>query len=287
MDFIIKSSPIHLRILDKTKKAEVTFGNIHITEDFKISLHNDYGDYSIIMKENVESINELEESMVKFKRIAKRFDDLMTYIVGFPITVNDKDFYGWNTTLEVFDQIAGWECDYRRVHYELEKKEHSNQIAGMDIISIDGIYSNITVPQYPLEELAIAYQNYSKLDQLTRMLIRFHTLSKRNALDTKYLLIGKALEIANFLLPIPDNRKDSFKLLSSDIQEAFKKRDILWLYNMSNNRFETRHIINKKSDSLLHQRMNEDEYHDYIQLSDLLIGNIVRVKLGLDEVLFC
>lgn len=54
---------------------------------------------------------------------------------------------------------------------------------------------------------------------------------------------------------------------------------------MSNYRFETRHAINKKSDSNLHENMSEDEYSDFMLLSDLLINYLVRTKLNLEPLI--
>ncbi|MDD2200177.1 MAG: hypothetical protein PHE08_10675, partial [Bacteroidales bacterium] len=88
------------------------------------------------------------------------------------------------------------------------------------------------------------------------------------------------------LLPIPNNDKKSFEQLPEEIRKAFNNRSISWLYGMSNYRYETRHVINKKSNSVLHNEMNKDEYFDFMLLSDILISYLVRKELGLSPLIY-
>ena len=123
---------------------------------------------------------------------------------------------------------------------------------------------------------------YSSLDDLTKLLIRYHYNALKNETDVRYVLLGKALEIADILLPQEKNKNKMFNLLPEELRKIFGNRNLSWLFEMSNYRMETRHIINKKSNSLLHKEMTDEEYFDFLYISENLISFIVREKFNLE-----
>ncbi len=53
-------------------------------------------------------------------------------------------------------------------------------------------------------------------------------------------------------------------------------------YDIANTRMETRHIIQQGSVNILHPKMSDDEYFDFMFLSDTLINYLVRTRFGLE-----
>jgi len=239
-----------------------------------------HGEYQLILKKTVKNTQELNESAKSLNRIALLINPLMTYVIGHPINVSKKEFYGKRFSLVVNNKVESWTTNYDNVSRILQTREHPQGISGIGEISDIRTWSSIGYT--PLFELIKVIDSYKHLDNITKILIRYHSLAHLYEFDVRYIILGKALEIAEQLLPIPKDRKKSFSLLPAEIKDEFKNRDISWLYNMSNNRMETRHAINLGSKDSLHEWMTEDEYFDFMHLSDLLINYIVRTKMNLE-----
>lgn len=80
---------------------------------------------------------------------------------------------------------------------------------------------------------------------------------------------------------LPDFKNDSSSIPKeiNNIFEAYG-RDINWLYNISNNRRETRHAV-LHGKPIPKERMTNEEYTQFITLSNILIINWIRHSVGL------
>lgn len=279
MELILESDILFIDI-EKYKKIEGFMINGASIVDKYTTNEKYHGEYQLILKKTVNNTQELNESAKSLNSIALLINPLMTYAIGYPINVSKKEFYGKRFSLVVNNKVESWTTNYDKVSQILQTREHPQGISGIGEIS--GIRTWSSIEYAPLFELVKVIDGYKHLDNLTKKLIRYHTLAHSHEFDVRYILLGKALEIAELLLPIPKDRKKSFSLLPSEIKDEFKNRDISWLYNMSNNRMETRHAINLASKDSLHSWMTEDEYFDFMHLSDLLINYIVRTKMNLE-----
>lgn len=284
MELILESKQIYLDIENHENIIETSIDGVLITEKYQPN-NESHGRYQIVLKKQIVNLQDLTETASKLKKIAQSFNDLLTYVIGFPLNIDAQDFYGSKIKFAPVNKIEGWQSNYDDVLLILQKKENPEQ-RHFGKITIGSITHTSTLKETPLPELIKINQNYSGLDNISKMLIRFHLLALTNEYDVKYLLLGKALEIAKELLPVKGNTSESFKHLPPQLQKAFKERTISWLYEMSNHRLETRHAINSKSEDKLHNEMTKEEYYDFLYLSDLLISNIVRTKLGLEPLIF-
>lgn len=282
MELILESDILFIDI-EKYKKFEGFMINGASIVDKYTTNEKHKGEYQLILKKTVNNTQELNESAKSLNSIALLINPLMTYAIGYPINVSKKEFYGKNINLVVKNKVESWTTNYDQVSQILQTREHPHGISGIG--TIGDIITRSASEYAPLFELVKVIDGYKHLDNLTKKLIRYHTLAHSHEFDVRYILLGKALEIAELLLPIPKDRKKSFGLLPPEIKDEFNDRNILWLYNMSNNRMETRHAVNLASKDSLHSWMTDDEYFYFMYLSDLLITYIVRTKMNLEPMI--
>jgi len=283
MDLVLTSNILYLDILNPEDIIETKLDDIIITEQHQRNL-SFHGEYKIILKQVVNTREEMYEFAEKLNDLCRRIGRLLTYVIGYPLTKRTSDFYGIRKQIILLDEIDGWDSNYKKLNRVFQKIENPKQHIFGDISSEMKHWSQ--TENTPLHELIPILQKYKTLDEIFKILIRFHSLALCHGYDVKYLLLGKCLEIAEALLPVPYNRKRSFQLLPVEIKNVFKKKTISWLYEMSNTRFETRHIINKKSPNNLLKEMDDQEYFDFMYLSDMMLNYIIRRQFGLEPRIF-
>lgn len=282
MELILESDILYIDIEKYNKFEGFKINDASLVDKYTPN-KNYHGEYQLILKKTVTNTKELDESANLLNSIALLINPLMTYVIGHPINVSKKEFYGKSISLVVNNKVESWTTNYDKTSGILQTREHPQSISAIG--SVGDIRTWTTLEYTPLFELIKVINNYKHLDNLTKKLIRYHTLAHSHEFDVRYILLGKALEIAELLLPIPKDRKKSFDLLPHEIKDEFKDKNITWLYNMSNNRMETRHAVNLGSIDSLHAWMNDDEYFYFMHLSDLLISYIVRSKMNLEPVI--
>ena len=100
------------------------------------------------------------------------------------------------------------------------------------------------------------------------------------------MLLSKALEMVNAMYPLTKRKDDRIQTIMPELVEQFNGVTIKELMNLTNNRRETRHYIDKSRDSFCHQAMSEDERKLFYSMSNQLCLNIIRRSLGLGIVNF-
>lgn len=97
------------------------------------------------------------------------------------------------------------------------------------------------------------------------------------------LLLSKGLETARELLPGSD-LKAKGRYLPSAIASQLA-HDLSWFYDISNNRRETRHLVDKGASLVLKDELSENERDDFLNGADLLLHHTVVSQLNLPLVL--
>jgi hypothetical protein len=281
---ILTSNILYLDIEDPTNIYSTNVGEFELSEHYnpKSSYH---GEYTIIISKKVNTRDELGEITMEAYELATKINKLITYSIGRPLNQRLNDFYGSRRAIIPFDKVDGWKSNYNELQRTLTKLENPNQKFFIKISSENLLHWS-TCKNPPLRELIEIINKYDKASLSIKNLIRFHTIALLHERDVKYLLLSKALEIVKELLPVPKNTSMSFVKLPEEIRVEFNKRSISWLYEMSNYRFETRHVVDKFSTEGFHVEMDENEYFDFMLLSDLLISYIIRTEFGLDPIVF-
>ena len=102
----------------------------------------------------------------------------------------------------------------------------------------------------------------------------------------RYMLLSKALEIVNALHPLEKRKDERIRNLFPELAVRFDGITLKDLMNLSNNRKETRHYVDKLDRTQSHQAMTEDELKLYYSMSNNLCLNVLRRSLGLSVVDF-
>ena len=98
-----------------------------------------------------------------------------------------------------------------------------------------------------------------------------------------FMLIGKALEIINAMYPFQHNHGKPDKRIEEyfpELIDTFQGITIKNLMDLSNNRQETRHFLDKKK-HLPHESLTRDERINLYRCSTSLMLNVLRDKFGL------
>jgi len=281
---ILTSNILYLDIEDSTNLYSTNVDEFELAEQYNPS-SSYHGEYTITISKNVNTKDELGEITMKAYELATKLNKLITYAIGRPLNQRTSDFYGSRRAIIPFDKVDGWKSNFNELQRILTKLENPDQDLFAEVSSGD-LRNWSSCKEPPLQELIEILGKYDQASLTLKNLIRFHTIALLHERDVKYLLLSKALEIAKELLPVPKSTSKSFNQLPEEIRAEFNNRSISWLYEMSNFRFETRHIIDKKSNSGFHDEMDEKEYFDFMLLSDFLILYIIRNKFGLNPIVF-
>lgn len=281
MELIYTSNIIYLDIekYDHDQEKELD-GGIILTETYKPN-PSYHGEYRLIIKREVNSTNELSEYHEKIWGIVELLNKLIYYAI-FHHIYETNDLYGTRTRMIELGKSKGWTSNFSDINHKLEVIENPHRKILFDV-SFEGYVSHSCSQTSPFEQLMALYDNYCNFNESERLLLRFHSTAMENESDVKYMLLGKTLEIAKELFPKRDDKK-MLNLLSQPVQEEFKSRSmsIAKLYELSNFRAETRHIIKQKAPNILfHGRMSDHEYENYMYCTDMLVVNMIRLRCGL------
>jgi len=268
----------------------IEFNGICFSEEYSIPEGESIGDYQIILSKKVFPNDEMLDLLsfeVKMIQTCEELNKYQTYVTGSPINVKVKNKLGVARMFKAYPYSPeGWSNN----KIELLKETRKNKLkVDLSLAKIDYGYHNLptaTISKSPLNDLVNFLRRKTSVNPLIHELIYFHSQAFRQELDIKYLILGKALEIARELLPYKNNLKKSFELLPIDLKKALAENDLNWIYSISQNRYETRHIINKKEVEKLHPKLTRDECWDFARASNLLITYLVRKEFELDEIIW-
>lgn len=286
MELELKSDKIYLDIDKPESLITAEIDGVSISEIYNPN-ERYHGEYQLVLKIDITKSDELGDGFAKLEKIASLINRLTTYIVGQPLNFKSNSFYGSRMSITQINSIDGWSSNYTEVKEVLENEENEkNKNEGFRVeISTTGVIHWSTTENPPLTELITIYSRYKGLDEITKLLILFHNKALLHNDDIKYLILGKALELAKTLLP-HKTHEENFDSLPQEIKDIFtkKSRTIRWLYDTANNRIETRHIV-QRGTSELHPEMSDEEYFDYMYLADTLINYLVRLQFELEPII--
>lgn len=280
MELTFQSNKVYLEI-KKYEQLSSTYNNWTISDEYIPNTDNNLGDYTIILKTKItQGEEQLNEELEKGEELAKLIGNLITYIIGRPLDYESKYHYGFRKRIGMCGEaIVGWSNNYEEIKTQFDLNNNDSLVK----ISISDKMKNWSIiEESPLQDIIIMLSKYEQIDNITRLLIYYHTSAARQDNDIKHLLLGKSLEIVDFILPKEKNKQKRLGLLPNELKKSFGNKNLSWLFEMSNFRMETRHIINKNSNSLIHNKMTDDEYYEFLYISDNLISYVVREKFGLD-----
>jgi hypothetical protein len=230
--------------------------------------------YQVIIEATVSTREEGWKAKSEAFKLVEELDRAWVYVCGRPL-------HPVHMELCFIEVPEGWSTNAKEVDVRLTPAE-------------GGIYGTIEVgksqhwmqlPFFPLSEALKVREALKVASEVTLALRDLH-YGALKSLDGhgKLFLLAQALELSRELLP---GKKDEAreKSLPENVRSALSK-EFTWLFNMSNQRSDLRHIVNKKAkkgakkELQLHPRMTTEEYTAFIKDADLVIRSIVCQQIG-------
>lgn len=284
-DFTLRfeSPELKFGVLGNAVPLEVEVEGWRLRETYVPDAHNDIekglGSYRLIVERKLTQADDAQHWHYTGVDLIERIELLWAFAAGLPLRSR-----GFGVELATIKPPPGWESN-------VEDVDCAIQIAAGNRF----IYSSFNfqsrhwryAPAFPLAGLVIALKAYGALsDEVVRELIDVHYAAHmfRSSRGQK-VFFAKALEIVRKLLP-GDTDDERERALSVEVRKSLS-RPLHDLYDLSNNRRETRHAVMQKSTAAaLHPEMSTQESLAFVRDADLVIRAVVCDKLGLDIVLF-
>jgi hypothetical protein len=271
-----------LNITGDYSPSSTEIDGIAVSDSYKPSdIQSRHGQYTFVLSKEVQSYSLLGEVDIAIRKLCGRINTLSTYILGRPLDDKSTDSYGSKKRLLPFGEREAWNSNYEELSRELKIIENPNQKIFVSVKHSTAKWT--TLPSSPFQSLVTLLQAYQDSSFETKLIIRFHALALRHEYDIKYLLLAKALEIFKNQFKTLNS---AFMFLHEDIRNEFNGKNLGWLFDLSNTRFETRHVITRKPPKTVLPEMSDHEYDQFIFLTDLVLSNFIRQKLNLDQVLW-
>lgn len=244
---------------------------------------NDHGQYSIIVQSPIiRDGSDLGRHIRSIKEIAQRLTVLTKCVLGEALNTSPWEMDLFTKKIELIGKMpVGWESNYDLVQKELDRnKRFSMQIEVLP-------HRFIALQESPFKDYINALKHYPRLQPIERDLLQVLNDADLVSFTGRYMLLSKALEMVSAMCPPKKGRDERIRILLPELYERFKGTTLSDLMNLANNRKETRHYVDKSSESLSHPSMSEEELKMFYSLTNQLCLNIVRRSLGLGIVDFC
>lgn len=226
------------------------------------------GDYTVTIEASIGTAAEFSAATQRIGALAQGLDKFWVYGCGEP-------FSPVVTTLSFDVTPKGWQSNAPQVKdYLLANCRQPFAIVQMSHRHWIGM------PYFPLLPALRARDAYGKATPPIQALADLHYAAlKSPGGEGRYFSFAKALELAREILP---GNNDKAKEKSLGLASGSLKRSFHWLFDMSNNRYNTRHIVRKGAASLaLHVRMTGAELMDFQCDADLVLRSLVCQQLQL------
>ncbi len=226
-----------------------------------------------------------EEMLNNYVIIGQDIINLITQLIpvcGIP-SLNNPKFKNFIKDQNIIDPKSspqGWSSDYINVLEQIKAEKGEKIHVSYEFM---GICRFSTINYTPLKDLHLMLDKYDILPEDVRFLLflNYSILTSDNF--NVFMLIGKALEIINAMYPFQHNHGKPDKRIEEHFPElidTFQGITIKNLMDLSNNRQETRHFLDKKK-HLPHESLTRDERINLYRCSTCLMLNVLRIKFGL------
>ena len=227
-----------------------------------------FGEYTITVEANITTSGELSDASQRIGALANDLDKFWVYACGEPLS-------------PLFMQLSfdvtpkGWRSNMEEV------KDYfvQNCRQPFAIVQIDPTRC-MEMPCYPLSLALQAREAYKKADPVIQALADLHyTALKAQFGEGRLFSFAKALELARKILPGADDPKREQSLA---LPKGSLKQSLHWLFDVANNRYNTRHVVRRDSPTpALQTRMSGQEIMDFQHDADLILRSLVCQKLQL------
>ena len=255
-------------------------GELRVFEMFQLNQEYDrfgdgLGDYQVVVESKIEQKDHLWESFNQISVVARELDLAWTYGCGHPLTKRHFIFQASIVDIDSTQGIVrGWRGNYGELLDEINRgKRHvSFRFNRMDFSSL---------PSFPLAGVLKIRSAILEADETTTILLNLHySAHMANDVLSMCFFLSKCLELVRAILPgRRDEEKEDYLQDSAKNELQMSLHD---LFDLANNRFQTRHIIDKEGE--FHPRLTSDELVAFRYDADLVIRSVLAERLEVDVV---
>ena len=226
--------------------------------------------YGIRMRARVGTHAQLSSAKASAFALAAELDRVWPYVAGVPL-------FPTRLVMQVLNAPSGWYTNYKQVKSRLPTPSFQMKVGKPS----GGFW--ITTTSMPLKPALAAVKALKATSEETRVLMDYHARALLNLRSEPGLLMfAKGLELARALLPGKSDSQKSRSLPEECRTEL--RHPLSWLFKMSNERIDLRHVVKKKTPILLHRKLSPDEAKDFEHDADLVLRGTVTTALGIEIV---
>ena len=272
---IITSKPLLIDIQNYQQGRSVIQG-YRLTDVYEPKQGIRHGQYRLVIESPIiRTDKDLSEAIRKGYSIANRLTLVLKCILG--EAMNTLPSYIKSFTMQAIlykDMPQGWTSNIVAVKKELDKTKRLK-------VSIEVVCEHyVEMPNSPFEDIVKAINGYPKLSNSLKELLLLINEADLVSSSSRYVLLGKALEIVNSIYPYHHSRKDNrINDVFPDLEASFDGITLKKLLEWANTRQEARHYVNKQQTP--HPQMTDDERKGYYECTNLFCINVIRKALGL------
>lgn len=269
--------------LNNYHKGHATFQGYTLSDDYVRPDRVEHGRYRIIIESSIiKDEEELYQAVEKTWEMARSMTLLAKCVFGEAINTPEDTVDSFTKRI-VFpgEMPIGWKSNY------VTLKENFDKAKTLRITARGTPRHFFVLKNSPFEEIVKALKEINKLTEPMKDLLVIMNDVDLITDSSRYMLLGKALEIVDAMYPLNHKRIDNrIRDLFPEIADKFNGMTLKSLIGLSNTRKESRHYINVKSAIIPHQGMTYGERKDFYYYSNLLCLNLIRKALGLQPFFF-
>ena len=277
---IITSNPLLIDLQNYQQGHSVIQG-FRLTDVYepKQSIH--HGQYRLVIESPIiRTEDDLSEAHRKGYSIANSLTLVLKCIIG--EAMNTSPFYVKSFTMQAIlykDMPQGWTSNFVAVKNEFDKTKRIK-------VDFEAVFEHyVEMPNSPFEDIVKAVNGYPKLSDSLKELLLLINEADLVSSSSRYVLLGKALDIVNSIYPYNHLHKDNrINEVFPDLEASFEGVTLKKLLEWANTRQEARHFLNKQQTP--HPQMTDDERKRYYECTNLFCINVIRKALGLEIVEF-
>jgi hypothetical protein len=247
-----------------------TFEGFDLRETLRVAAINgvppEVGEYTLSIERTVKSSDELLTISAEVGGFVADLDKFWIYAAGEPLNPIVK-----RVSLE--RRIAGWS------HNELQVRDYLVRNCRQMLAVVDSRDQHwVVMPHFPLVPALRARAAYQAATPSGQALVDLHYSALKSSYGEGRLFgLAKALELAREILP---GKSDTTKqqVLNSLIAGNLH-HSLHWLMDMANNRYHTRHAVQKGLTVQLKPKMTGEEIADFEHDANLIIRGTVHREL--------
>jgi hypothetical protein len=274
---VFTSKALMMGLLEHDEPASVTFEGWTFTELYEPDAHAEVrpglGRYRLELSRAVSSIDEFWRLEPEGIHLLEDLQRVWAYAWGTPMHSS-----GFGVFLSIVRAPDGWLSNGDQLCEDLQR-ERGGLIVGGRGTSTSRHWRY--APQFPLRRALQALRWYrdTSEDNAVRELIQLHYRAHVvNDPDGPALILAKALDIVRELLPGETDAKKQTALPAG--VEGLLAYPLHELFNLANNRRETRHPV-VQGEAALHPPL-AGEGLGFLKSADLVVNAVASERLGLD-----